>query len=372
MSSPPSQATSAAARPAVAPTTTEGTPSQVPESVAAPTTQDQGIEAAAHETDDDDRDSAVGDDGANSTASITSSILEYRTIQGRRYHSERHDTRYFTPNDDQQSESVDITHHYLQLLLDGKLYLAPIKENAEKVLDVGTGTAGIWAMDFADEHPDTEVTGTDLSPIQPAWVPPNVLFEIDDCTQPWTWNPNTFDFVHIRYLFGAIIDWTALFKEAFRACKPGGWVQSGEAEVEFHSDDDSIPADSAMKTLWWRLYTEGGEKLGRPFDVISKGLQRKGLEDAGFVDIVEEKFKLPVGGWAADPKLAEVGRYVQLTMENDIEGYTLFMWNNVLQWPKDEYQIFLMSMRKELRSRKIHSYMTVKFVYGRKPENAAT
>ncbi|KAL0941445.1 Phosphoethanolamine N-methyltransferase 3-like protein 1 [Colletotrichum truncatum] len=371
MSSPPSQATSAAARPAVAPTTTEGTPSQVPESVAAPTTQDQGIEAAAHETDDDDRDSAVGDDGANSTASITSSILEYRTIQGRRYHSERHDTRYFTPNDDQQSESVDITHHYLQLLLDGKLYLAPIKENAEKVLDVGTGT-GIWAMDFADEHPDTEVTGTDLSPIQPAWVPPNVLFEIDDCTQPWTWNPNTFDFVHIRYLFGAIIDWTALFKEAFRACKPGGWVQSGEAEVEFHSDDDSIPADSAMKTLWWRLYTEGGEKLGRPFDVISKGLQRKGLEDAGFVDIVEEKFKLPVGGWAADPKLAEVGRYVQLTMENDIEGYTLFMWNNVLQWPKDEYQIFLMSMRKELRSRKIHSYMTVKFVYGRKPENAAT
>lgn len=94
--------------------------------------------------------------------------------------------------------------------------------------------------------------------------------------------------------------------------------------------------------------------------------------------------QLPVGGWALDPKLADVGRYVQLTMENDIEGeyltripgrllltdsgYTLLMWNNILQWPRDEYQIFLMSMRKELRSRKIHGYMTVKFVYGRKPE----
>lgn len=150
----------------------------------------------------------------------------------------------------------------------------------------------IQARDFADEHPDTTVIGTDLSPIQPAWVPPNVQFEIDDCTQPWTWPPNTFDFVHIRYLFGAIIDWTALFKEAYRACKPGGWVQSGEAEVEILSDDGTIPPDSAMATLWWKLYTEGGEKLGRPFDVVSKGLQKKGLQEAGFVDIVERNFKV--------------------------------------------------------------------------------
>jgi methylase of polypeptide subunit release factors len=33
------------------------------------------------------------------------------------------------------------------------------------VLDIGTGT-GIWAIDFADEHPEAEVIGTDLSPIQ--------------------------------------------------------------------------------------------------------------------------------------------------------------------------------------------------------------
>jgi len=28
--------------------------------------------------------------------------------------------------------------------------------------------------DFADEFPDVEVTGTDISPIQPVWVPPKV------------------------------------------------------------------------------------------------------------------------------------------------------------------------------------------------------
>ena len=33
----------------------------------------------------------------------------------------------------------------LTMLLDDKLFLAPINGNPEKVLDVGTGT-GIWAM----------------------------------------------------------------------------------------------------------------------------------------------------------------------------------------------------------------------------------
>jgi len=52
------------------------------------------------------------------------------------------------------------------LILDNKLYLAPIEKNIQKALDIGTGT-GIWAIDFADEHPSATVIGTDISPIQP-------------------------------------------------------------------------------------------------------------------------------------------------------------------------------------------------------------
>lgn len=48
-------------------------------------------------------------------------------------------------------------------------------------------------------------------------------------------------------------------------------------------------------------------------------------------------------------------------------GYTTFLWNAVLGWPKDQYQVFLMSMRKVLRNRNIHGYMAVRYVYGRKP-----
>jgi hypothetical protein len=65
----------------------------------------------------------------SSTASLSDSILEYRALQGRTYHSTRHATEYFTPNDNQQQESVDLTHHYFTILLDDKLFIAPIGDN---------------------------------------------------------------------------------------------------------------------------------------------------------------------------------------------------------------------------------------------------
>ena len=46
------------------------------------------------------------------------------------------------------------------LITNHKLFKAPI-DNPKKVLDLGTGT-GIWCIDYAHEHPDTEVIGLDL------------------------------------------------------------------------------------------------------------------------------------------------------------------------------------------------------------------
>jgi hypothetical protein len=39
---------------------------------------------------------------------------------------------------------------------------------------------------MADKYPSAEVVGTDLSPIQPRWVPPNCKFEVDDAGEKWT------------------------------------------------------------------------------------------------------------------------------------------------------------------------------------------
>ncbi|KIL85329.1 hypothetical protein FAVG1_11284 [Fusarium avenaceum] len=302
---------------------------------------------------EEDIDSSLGDDATTSTASISSSILEYRNFQGRTFHSDKYNTDPLTPNDEQQRMSIDITHHYLTLLLDGKLTLAPLKEDMEKVLDVGTGT-GIWAIDFADEHPNTEVIGTDLSPIQPSWVPPNVKFEIEDATNTWSWSDNTFDLVHMRYLIGSITDWGALFKEAFRCCKPDGFVESVEVNPIFLSDDNTIASDSPINT-WNKVCEEGGKAFGRSLCDVPDDVQL--LRAAGFVDIQVTDFKVPVGGWAKDPKLRRVGQFLRATIENDLEGYTLMTYQHILGWPKDEYELFLVKMRKALRNGNIHGYM---------------
>ena len=46
------------------------------------------------------------------------------------------------------------------LVMGGHLYKAPL-ENTQRVLDIGTGT-GIWAIDYATDHPEAEVIGLDL------------------------------------------------------------------------------------------------------------------------------------------------------------------------------------------------------------------
>ena len=74
------------------------------------------------------------------------------------------------PNDELEQDRMDLNHHIYQLVLNGRLYQAPIGDSVERVLDYGTGT-GIWAIDFAEMHPSALVIGTDLSPIQPSWLP---------------------------------------------------------------------------------------------------------------------------------------------------------------------------------------------------------
>ncbi|KAG6070534.1 hypothetical protein E4U16_006796 [Claviceps sp. LM84 group G4] len=318
--------------------------------------------AAAEVPNDTD---SVFSETQSSTASLASSILEYRQIHGRTYHSDRFTTNYVFPNDDQQLESDELNHHYLKILLDDQLFLAPLaKDKIHRVLDVGTGS-GIWAIEFGDQFPNASVIGTDLSPCQPQWVPPNVRFEIDDATLEWTWDENHFDFIHIRYIVGGIQDWTALLKEAYRCCAPGGWVQSLEIDLDLRSDDGSLELDPILISHG-DLFREGGKIMNRPFFV--QEIQQAAFDEAGFVDKKVVRFKVPLGPWAKDPKLAEVGRFTVATLENDLQGYTQMIWQNVLQRPEDEYHVWLANMRKAIRNSKVHSYVIVHVVYGRKPE----
>ncbi|KAL2129642.1 hypothetical protein VTI74DRAFT_7499 [Chaetomium olivicolor] len=314
-----------------------------------------------------DADSAYSD-AASSTASLTQSILEYRTLHGRTFHREIGNAEAWIPNDDRHQELMDMDHHMAELMLDGKLYLAPLDhDKLSKVLDVGTGT-GMWAIDFADAHPNAEVLGTDVSPIQPTWIPPNVKFELDDANLNWTWGDNTFDFIHTRFLVGSIADWSKFYREAFRCCKPGGWFEHQEPSALIHSESLGVPPENSPLDQMAKVYWEGGRKFGRTFRIYEDEIQRKGMEEAGFTDIVIKEIKVPLGTWPRDEKQKQLGQFAHATITGDLEGYLLYMCSNVLGWTPVEVQVFCAHIRHQLRQPGLNPYVVRRIAYGRKPE----
>lgn len=316
---------------------------------------------------ENDGDSAYGEESGSvsgsSTASISETIRQYREVHGRTFQNFK-TTEYWAPNDEQQNEQLDIGHQMLTVLLDGKLFLAPIGSNPQAVIDIGTGT-GIWAIDFADQFPSAQVIGTDLSPIQPTWIPPNLRFELDDAQLEWTYQPNSFDFVHLRTLQGSIGDWPALYSQAFKCIKPGGWIQDMEMSIMWKSDDGTVTDDHLLNE-WSRISIEAAKKIGKTFE--NAQFTKENMIKAGFVDVVEQKYKMPVGGWSSDPKMKEIGRWNALYFQQGIEGMCLFLLNKIMGWQYEEVQVYIAKLRSALFSEKLHPYYEIYAAYGRKPE----
>ena len=316
----------------------------------------------ADDAEDLEHDSAYDGDSMNGswTTSLKSSILNYRELYGRTYHAYK-EGQYVFPNDEPELERLDLQHHMCIISNRGKLFQAPISENPQNVLDLGTGT-GIFAIEFAERYPSASVLGTDISPVQPAWVPPNVRFEIDDANDTWTFSTK-FDYIHCRY-FHMAIEEKRLFKQAYDALRPGGWFEIRETALPLQCDDGTL-AGTALGT-WCDEMLTLGRKCGMNFDNPFK--YRQWVEEAGFVNVKEDAQILPISPWPKDPHLKQIGRWIQYSFGEGLEAFSLKMWMEQTGWSYEEYQVFLVQVRKDIQSRKVHGYLRSFNVCGQKPE----
>ncbi|KAI9840931.1 MAG: hypothetical protein M1837_001110 [Sclerophora amabilis] len=279
------------------------------------------------------------DDMSRYYSSITSSVVDYPYEHGRRwvestvslrkladklmdtstdrYHAFK-DGVYQMPNDDQEMDRLDLAHGMFRLILRNRLYLAPIGADTRRILDIGTGT-GIWAIEMGDEIPDAEIIGTDLSPIQPNLyvhtltpytpqkinlnrVPPNVKFEIDDCEESWIFRAK-FDFIHSRCMAAAISNWPKLMSQTFEHITPGGWAEFHDLNLQYYSEDGSFTEDLPLYQ-WIHDLLAGYERLG--IETCPGPKLERWLKDAGFQNVVQHKYKVPIGPWARNKDLVSM------------------------------------------------------------------
>jgi hypothetical protein len=85
----------------------------------------------------------------------------------------------------------------------------------------------------------------------------------------------------------------------------GGYLQVADIELTSRCDDGTMPDDSIFKI--WETTAREFAKISRRRFFDAKATKKE-IEDAGFVEIEEKRYKIPLGAWSSDPRYREIGR----------------------------------------------------------------
>ncbi|PMD29395.1 S-adenosyl-L-methionine-dependent methyltransferase [Hyaloscypha variabilis F] len=302
--------------------------------------------------DGSDADSAyAGSILQSETSSLDSSILKYREENGRTYHSYG-STEHWGPNDEQAQDQQDLSSQSHRMSLTWEL--GPVYGQC-RLLPFACFDQGITSnfnhRDVADIIPTAIVKGIDVSPIQPAWIPPNLKFEVDDYNKEWI-DINRYDLIHVREILGTVPDWVAFYKKALNALRPGGWIDHTEPSIYIESIHSPLQKDHPF--------------TGVTFDVAPN--MKKWMEEAGFVKVSEKIQRVAVGKWPKDKQQKELGAWNQLRLDTGLRDFTERRMRNVLNWENDEILVLVAKCRAAVSNSREGLYLDLYHVYGQKPE----
>ncbi|GAB1319386.1 Helix-turn-helix, Psq [Madurella fahalii] len=305
---------------------------------------------------------AAGWDATSSKAStsVTSSIYAHTYENGRRYHSYKYG-RYPIPNDDLEQNREYMKHAMMLEMTDGKLYYAPIGDDPQKIIDIGTGT-GIWAIEMGDLFPSAQILGLDLSPIQPQWMPPNVRFIVDDIEDEWA-SGSGWDFAHFRSMALVLRDLQKVVDQTFRHLKPGGWIEFQDPHGMPFSDDGTMGENDVLKQFY-ELCVQAMAKFGMNLNLGTKVGEY--LERAGFINVTCIRKKLPIGTWPRDKTMRLIGLYVRENMYQSLPSLGKAFAN--LGMSETEREAFAAKVRESAEDARLHRYYNYYFWYAQKPE----
>lgn len=108
--------------------------------------------------------------------------------------------------------------------------------------------------------------------------------------------------------------------KAFDHLEPGGWFEAQELLPTLACDDGSMPADYPPNMLFNDL-KDCARIERRPLDIVKT--YKQGLINAGFVDVTEQVYKIPINGWPRSKNWKTLGDLWNVNLQDAIQGVAM-------------------------------------------------
>lgn len=124
-------------------------------------------------------------------------------------------------------------------------------------------------------------------------------------------------------------------------------------DAKYKCLDDSDNGTSLRK--YSEMMISGAAKLGK---IITHAPNYKRyFEEAGFVDVVEERFQWPMNAWPKGKYYKTLGMWYNRDMHEGMEGMTMAVMTRAHGLTKEEVLEVVKQVRKDIDNKSIHAYL---------------
>lgn len=185
----------------------------------------------------------------------------------------------------------------------------------------------------------------------------NCHLQVDDIRSKDWWelaNGYTYDYIHTRMSLGIFPDFREIIQKSYNNLEPGGWMESQELYPTVYCDDGTMPDDWPLNEWSKDQDKAAHEILGTPLRIANK--LKKWYAEAGFVEVKEEIFRIPILEWAKEPQMKMFGKFMAMNMQAGLYGWSVNYFHRAFGWTQDETRVRLARVHNSLFDKSVHAY----------------
>lgn len=182
-------------------------------------------------------------------------------------------------------------------------------------------------------------------------APPNVSFEICDAEDEWSFSQK-FDFIHMRAIVTCFMDPKAVFRQAYDALEPGGYLELRDPIMPFQFL--TPPAEDCALKEWGEKITEAASRIGRHW--TNAQYYSAWLQELGCVNIVETREHVGLNPWMKGGRNKQLAMLLGNDMSNGLESMSMALFTRVLGWEPERVHELLERVRQDMADPEVRAY----------------